>query len=131
MTDAHFAFDTTAFNDSDDVRAQNINGIAGHSLATWLVQRLKSQGYKTSEIWDEDHGWDFYIYRGEATYLCACSIAEDDRPPHEGHVSLEKLRTLMDKLKRRNKYASTDDVVTDIASLLRSSDDVGNLSSET
>jgi len=118
MVDAHFTFATSTFDDSADVRAQNVNGIVGHSLAQWLAGELRGLGFTVSEPWAEDHGWDFDIGHDGARYLCACSLVDGDAPPSEGHVSLQKHRTLMDKFKGRNRYTPDDAVAAAIRSIL-------------
>ena len=129
MVDAHFSFQTSSFTDSEDDLAENVNGIAGKALAQWLAARLGAAGLDASEVWAEDHGWDFSVMRGETKYLCACSI-EADEETREAHVSLAKHRSLMDRMRGRNAYAADDPVVDAIRSALAGNPDVANLASE-
>lgn len=131
MVDAHFTFATTTFDDSADVRAQTVNGIVGHTLAAWLAVELRQLGFVVSEPWAEDHGWDFDIGHDGARYLCACSLVNGDALPHEGHVSLQKHRTLMDKFKGRNRYGSDDAVAGAIRSILAGHPHITNVAIET
>ena len=130
MSHSHFSFSTSAFDDSSDVRAQNVNGIVGLSLATWIAKGLKMRGIEASEIWDEDHGWDFWISDEGAKFLCACSVIVDEGTPFEGHVSLEKQRSLSDRLRGRNKPSRNDDIFVAVESLLSECADVENLELE-
>jgi hypothetical protein len=130
MVNAHFAFETSGFSDSPEVIAQNVNGIAGRALANWLAGALKA-GFDVSEVWPEDHGWDFSVSHGGARYLCACSIEDGEGAgPREGHVSLAKSRSLGDRLLGRKLY-QPDDAVTDaIRQALSGSPDVARLEVE-
>lgn len=130
MSHSHFSFSTSAFDDSSEIRAQNVNGIVGHSLAARIAGGLKTQGINASEIWDEDHGWDFWISDEEAKFLCACSVIVDEGMPYEGHVSLEKQRTLGDRLRGRNKPSQNDGIFVAVQSLLSECDDVKDLELE-
>lgn len=129
MVDAHFTFQTTAFDDAADIKAQNVNGIVGHSLAGWLAATLKNAGLDASDTWAEDHGWDFAITHDGTKYLCACSVITNESP-FEGHVALAKSRSLKDKIFGRNKYESSDPVVAQIRRTLESHAEIVGLNSE-
>lgn len=88
MSYVHFSFQTSAFKDTPGIKAQNINEISGHSLATRLSGALRSRGFKASEIWDEDHGWDFSVSDGTTSFNCSCSINDDEEPMGDAHVTL-------------------------------------------
>ncbi len=128
MDSRHFVFQTNSFKDLETARKQNINEIEGHSLALWLSSRLKESGFEASDIWAEDHGWDFSLAQGGSEYLCACSLADDEENPEEiqreGHVTLHKSRSLMDKLKGRNKLEPDDPVAAAIRAALAAHTDV-------
>lgn len=130
MVDAHFTFQTTAFEDAPEVRAQNVNGIRGRELAAWLSAQLKSRGSGASEPWAEDHGWDFSVTQAGVTYLVACSIADEEPGTPEGHVAVAKSRSLTDKLLGRNAFAADDAVVAAIEAVLSGSQDVAKLERE-
>lgn len=127
MVSAHFSFETRAFLDTNEVLAQNVNSIHGHSLAEWLSRDLQAAGLLTSEVWAEDHGWDFSITFNGATYLCACSLATDGDPPFEGHVAIAKHRSLFERLTGRNAFTADDAVAGRILDILRRSPDVAKL----
>ncbi len=127
----HFVFQTAGFQDSDVTRQQNVNEIEGHSLALWLSSQLKSACFNASDIWAEDHGWDFSLGHDSSKYLCACSLAGDeekpDEPRREGHVTLNKSRSLMDKLMGRNKLEPGDPVAAAIRAALATHEAVQSL----
>lgn len=127
MTDRQLVFQTAAFVDSADVLEQNVNGIAGHSLARWLVGALRKRGLDASEVWAEDHGWDFSVVHGGAKYLCACAISEDEPPAREGQVIVHKSRTMMERLTGKGKMAPDDAVGAAIQDALAGSADVTGL----
>ena len=124
MDGAHFTFETEAFTDSAEVLAQNVNGIAGHALATLIAAGLKNAGFSPSDIWPEDHGWDFSVVDGDAKYLCSCSLATEDGAPFEAHVTLAKPRSMMDRMRGRNVFAKDDAVAAAIRSQLAARTDV-------
>ena len=126
MSYVHFMFATSAFHDSADIRAQSINDMCGHSLATWLVAALETAGFDTSDVWAEDHGWDFSVKHLGAKYLCACCIIDGDEP-FEGHVTMSKSRSIMDRLKGRGRLTDDDPVAAGIQTALESSRDVRGL----
>ncbi len=130
MSGPHYVFETSSFADDTATLAQNVNGIAGHALATWLASRLSAAGFDASAVWAEDHGWDFSVSHQGARYLCACSIEDDGTSPREAHVALEKMRSMADKLMGRNKYDPADPVAAEIGQALAASPDVAGLSTD-
>lgn len=128
--DAHFTFETDGFADDNIVKAENINGIAGATLAKWISLQIRSAGLVVSEVWPEDHGWDFSITHDGATYICACSIADEEGAPFEGHIVLGKSRSMMDRLRRRGKFARNDKVAEVIYAALEHSPVVDKLIQE-
>ena len=127
MTDRQLVFRTAAFVDSADVLAQNVNGIAGHALATWLVGELRNRKLDASEVWAEDHGWDFSLVYGGAKYLCACAISDDEPPAREGQVIVHKSRTMMERLTGKGKMAPDDAVAEAVQAALLGRRDVTGL----
>ena len=125
MVDAHFTF-----VDAAEVRAQNVNGICGRGLAAWLSSRLELRGLEASAPWAEDHGWDLSVSHAGATYLVACSIADEEPGVPEGHVAIAKSQSLKDRLLGRNAFTADDAVVAAIAAVLAESADVAKLERE-
>lgn len=119
MSYVHFAFDTPAFKDDAGTKAQNINELAGCALATWLAERLAVQGFKVSEIWPDDHGWDFSVTHDGRKFQCACSINDDEEPLADAHVVIGP------------KAAAGDPLAVAIAAELGASSNVQNLSVDT
>ncbi len=74
MNHVHYVFETTDFIDDTVTRTRNVNEIIGHDLAVWLSGELRRRGFAIPDLWDEDHGWDFFVRQGEHQYLVACSI---------------------------------------------------------
>jgi hypothetical protein len=130
MAGVHFVFETRGFADDPARLAESVNGIAGHTLATWLANGLSAAGFDASAVWVEDHGWDFSVSHQGARYLCACSIEEDGAPPREAHVALQKMRSMADRLMGRNRYDPRDTVGAAVAGALAASPHVSGLSSE-
>lgn len=130
MNGAHFTFRTSAFSDTEDMRAQNINGIGGHSLASWLSRSLTQAGFAASEPWPEDHGWDFSVEHEGAKYLCVCALEDGEEGPQDGHVSVDRMRTFFDRLAGRNKFAAEDGVAAAIRNILAGAGEISNLARE-
>ena len=128
--DAHFTFETDGFADDESVKAENVNGIVGAALANWLASKLQSAGFDASEVWPEDHGWDFSVENDGANYICACSIADEEGAPFEGHIGIGKSRSMIDRLRGRGKFAGDDKVAAAIYAALASSKDVDKLTRE-
>ena len=119
MDGAQFTFRTDAFADEAERVAENVNGMAGHALATWLSDALRARGLDASGVCAEDHGWDFSLAHGGAKYICACLVNVDEGGPTDASVVVGKTRSFMDKLKGRNKYSADDAVVAAISEALR------------
>ena len=131
MSDAHYVFQTSAFADTPASLADNVNGIAGASLAAWLGAELRRAGLQVSETWAEDHGWAFGVEAGGAKYLCACSLEPADAAgPAEAHVQVTKVRSIGDRLFGRNRLADSDVVLAAVQGTLASSPDVLRLTVE-
>lgn len=123
----HFSFTTAAFLDSAETRAETVNDIVGHTLATWLSGALKAAGMNASDVWAEDHGWAFSIEHGGARYMCACSLVTEDGPPFEGHVVLAKHRSVWERVTGRNRFAADDAMAAQVLGILKAHTDVMRL----
>lgn len=119
MSYVHFSFATPAFKDQPEIKAQNVNEIAGHALATWLSQAIRARGFETSEIWPEDHGWDFSVSKGNSKFNCSCSINDDEEPMGDAHVTLG------------SKATPDHEIVVAVEELLRQSEHVKDLELDT
>ena len=134
MNFAHFIFATAAFKDGEASLARNVNRITGHELALWLSAELRMRGHAVSDPWAEDHGWDFDVTAGNSSYLCVCAIMFGDEgqaeQAGEGNVSIDKKRSMMDRLRGRNLLSSDDEVVAACRTVLQSCPDVAKLEIE-
>lgn len=130
MAIVYFKFETTAFEDAPEVRAQNTNGLRGYELAAWLSTQLKSRGLEASLPFDEDHGWDFSVTHAGSSYLVACSIADEEPGTPEGFVSIGRSKSFKDWLTGRKAFAADDAVVAAIEAVLAGSPDVAKLERE-
>ena len=119
MSYVHFAFDTSAFKDDADTKSRNINELSGCALATWLAGRLGARGFEVSEVWADDHGWDFAVTHGGRKFQCACSINDDEEPVADAHVVIGP------------KATTSDALAAAIGAELGASSDVQNLSIDT
>lgn len=126
MSFAGFTFETDGFADDAATRAENINGIRGHALATFVAAGLKARGFDAGDVYAEDHGWDFDVRGEHAAYHCACSI-DDEAPPFEGHITIGKSRTWKERLTGRGGLDPGDAVVAAIRVILEASPEVHKL----
>ena len=125
MSYLHCHFETHGFSDSAATRAENINDISGHELAAWVAARLSEAGFDVSNVWPEDHGWDFDASQDEQSYLLACSLAEtDDGEPSEAHIVIRKSRSLIQWLRGENKIDHQDRLVRTLRKVLERHDDI-------
>jgi hypothetical protein len=129
MTLAHVSFTSDAFDDPDEVRAQNINGIGGRALAEWLTDVLRVGDVEVSEVYDEDHGWDFDVRIGDARYHCACSV-DSDELPHTGGVTIGRHRSMGDRLRGRNRIDDSDPLLIRVGDALSGHDGVDGVTVE-
>lgn len=95
--------------------------IGGDEIAEWLYKKLGTKGLQISEIWEEDHGWDFEVEYMGSGYLVACSCEFADLGVTESlhSVLIQYKRTLKDKLLGRNKSKKTDPFVEIVLNMLR------------
>jgi len=117
MSFARFTFATAAFADTADALAENFNGIGGKALGEWLAGELRQRGFDVSEVYAEDHGWDFDVSDASGRYHCSASL-EGEGADREGGVTIGKSRSLMDRLAGRNTLAGDDAVVACLGALL-------------
>jgi hypothetical protein len=124
VSGANYTFKTSAFADSAETRARNVNGLGGHDLAAWLRQEFVRAGCEVSDIWPEDHGWAFSVTASGAVHLCVTFVEMEEGPPFEGHVSVVRKRSLMDRLMGRNTFEREAPVSACVDRALRSHADI-------
>lgn len=122
MAHAHLAFELSGFEDPDETVAENINGIHGKALAVHVARELSMLGYTVSDIWPEDHGWDFEASKENRVYLLACCVALDsigkpDASTSEAHITWSRNRSFLDALRGRNALNSEDESVADLRNI--------------
>ena len=131
MNGAHFTFMTSAFVDDEEARALRVNeAVGGHALAGWLAAALRAEGLAAGDPWVEDHGWDFDIRAADRTYLCTCSIEDDEAESRQAHVSVTLSRGAWDRLTGRNRFEVADAVAAAIEGALRRAAEVAGLEKE-
>jgi len=119
MAHAHLAFELDGFEDPCETVAENINGIHGKALAEYVAHELSMRGYNVSDIWPEDHGWDFEASKENRAYLLACCVTPsgDEQPKelrNEAHITWSRKRSFIDALRGRNALGSEDESVADL-----------------
>ncbi|MEL7049709.1 MAG: hypothetical protein AAFO75_12275 [Pseudomonadota bacterium] len=119
MAHAHLAFELAGFEDPDETVAENINGIHGKALAEHVARELSKLDYTVSDIWPEDHGWDFKASRENRVYLLACCVAlngneQPNDPRNEAHITWSRKRSLFDTLRGSNALNSDDESIADL-----------------
>ena len=131
MDGAQFNFSSSAFADPAERIEENVNGMEGHALASWLSGELRARALDTSEVWAEDHGWDLSVAHGGAKYVIACLIEREEGETPSGSVVIGKPRSLMDKLRGRNLFEPGDPVAAAIEAALTAHPGVSGLTRET
>ena len=119
MPHAHLVFELDGYRDPHETVAENINGIHGKALALNVARELSLRGYEVSDIWPEDHGWDFEASKENRTYLLACCVLlsgdeEPDQSSNEAHITWSRNRSLLDALRGRNALNAEDESVADL-----------------
>lgn len=99
--------------------------IGGDEIAHWMRKQLISKGFDASEIWPEDHGFDFSVKSEEKSYLIvsSCDFEEFSRPQQEHTVQVTLERSILDKLFGRNKGGNDDPVVSAVRGALAGNSD--------
>ena len=128
-------FETNAFRDPPERVADNINSIEGYRFCEAMQDALRARGFECQEVFDEDFGWAFFTRQGAAEWFCTASleVSEEgaeiveidfsevsDEPEGEtffraadgvemsAHVAATKRRSLMDRLRGRNRQTDDD-----------------------
>jgi hypothetical protein len=124
-------FDSNRFNLSE-VKAHFINPICfGEDLAGWLRIKLLERGIPTIEPDQEDWGWYIESTLGESDYFIAIGGNRDDlsSDPNQGEwrISIEKHRSLLDRLRGKNKMVGDEPIVAIIREIFEGEADFKNL----
>lgn len=112
---------TSSRFDASEEAPNPINPIAGQAVLQWIRQQLAASPYTATEPAPEDWGWYMDVSAGSAMYLVGAS-----GEPEEGvrdttwTIQVDRHRTLMDKLKGRNKLTATDEWIVWLTQLVRS-----------
>lgn len=118
MHSATLWFATADFVDSPAERSQRINeDIGGAALASWLSAQMQSADFKVKGPWPEDHGWDFDIVAGNASYICVCTI-EDGTDEREACVQIVRRTSFVDRLFGRKRLSADDPVLSAVLTIL-------------
>jgi hypothetical protein len=115
-------FETSRFNLSD-VKPHFINPICfGEDLARWLAARLRERGMSATEPDQEDWGWYFDVEHAGVAYFIAIggNASEEHAVANHGEwrVSIDRHRSMMDKLRGRGQIERVDPVVSAVYSVL-------------
>jgi hypothetical protein len=124
-------FDTNRFNLSE-VKEYFINPCCfGEDLAAWLRGKLLERGIPTIEPDQEDWGW--YIestYGGRAYFIGIGGNADEtssDANRGEWRISVEKHRSLRDKLTGKNPMSSDEPIIAVIREIVEAEPDFKNI----
>ena len=87
--------------------------IGGDEMAAWLRRELTTRGIDASEVWAEDHGWDFSVAHNGCIYLvvCSCDFEDARTPKREFCVQVALQRSFCDRLLGRRKVDKEQDEV--------------------
>jgi hypothetical protein len=100
------------------------DGCFGEDFSNWLVAALSSEGIEADVLCMEDFGWaSLANVEGVSYLMCvAGTAAGDPRRPNFGewHVMLERRRTFLQKILRRNKISVLDPLVGMVKNVLQS-----------
>ncbi len=129
-----FLFETNRFNLSQ-VRPHFINDCCfGEDVAEWLSANLAEAGFTTIAPAQEDWGWYTEASRDGRSYFIAIggNAAEGAADPNEGEwrIGLDRHRTLMDKLRGRNRMTRDDPIVGVVRAILEQQPDFRNVTEE-
>ncbi|MEE9393923.1 MAG: hypothetical protein V3W41_15585 [Planctomycetota bacterium] len=123
-----FEFSSIAFDPRDEPR-NSINPISGYAVLDWLAGELEQVGFEaTRPPEEEDWGWYAEVSDGGRAYLVGASGPEDLTDGRcDWIVQIEKRRSLLEKLTRKNVMQDDERLLQEIEGLLRRSPDLKNL----
>jgi len=110
-----FLFDTERFNLSE-VKPHFINDCCfGEDFSNWLSQQLEFENISTTESFQEDWGWAFYIKYNNQEYLIGVNGISNNitnkKNVGQWRVMIDKKRSLIEKLLGKNKMASNEQII--------------------
>jgi hypothetical protein len=120
-----FEIETSAFMGMAP-RPEAVNElIGGDEMCAWFRERLASRGVELSQVWPEDHGWDFEAKIAGRTYLlvCSCDFADTNTPATWHALQVWHSRSLADRIFGRNKSQSPDSFLELTRELILSNSD--------
>ncbi len=127
-------FETNRFNLSE-VKQHFINPCCfGEDLAAWLRAELIERGIPTIEPGQEDWGWYIESQMDGCTYFIAIGGNPDDTAQDknrgEWRITIEKHRSVWEKLSGRNKTTQEAPIFDVIEAILRAQPDIKNVRHE-
>ncbi len=112
----------TAKLDPSKEPPNTINPIAGQSILVWLRDHVLASAHQSTEPDMEDWGWYIDVEVEDTWYMVGgigYENEDDDSDEHEWLIQVHKHRSLMDKLRGRNKLEADDPLLVTIVGALR------------
>ena len=130
----NFYFDTNGFVDPQEKLEGNCNGIGSYDLASTLQSALIAKGFSCGDVFDEDYGWTFDARYKAQEYFCSISVDPNEEGAESGlkffaNINVERRRSLLDKLRWRNKLLPNDIALLTVRQTLEDHPDVNDLKS--
>jgi hypothetical protein len=95
----------------------------GEDLAVWLCLRLLEKGVEVRQPYQEDWGWEVpAMHGGESYYLCMSGNSDEsgaNQDEGEWRISVEKKRTVAQRLSGKGRIAATDEMAQFVEAILR------------
>jgi hypothetical protein len=106
----------------------------GEDFGQWLANKLAKHGVSVSILYQEDWGWEFSAADANGRYYIGVggNSLEDVTNPDRGEwrVMLTKRRSIMEKLKKKNKLGESEPILLLIREILQAEPDFSNLHME-
>ena len=122
------SFESKVF-DLESEEENPINPIKGKSVGEWMAARLDKAGVLVTEVDAEDWGWYVYAtYQGNdylVGFIGLQSESADESP--EIIVQVDKKRSLIEWILRKNRMTEDDSFLDLVQSQIRSLPDVTNV----
>jgi len=114
-------FKTSKFDVINEIK-NPINNICGYSLLKWLKDNFKNE-IEITEPKAEDWGWYSYIKCNNNKYLIGASVDCDATLDKEWYFQIEKQRTLLEKIFKKEKNEDLDPCLLYFKSIFESNSD--------